>query len=197
MPKVSIIIAARDAGKYIERAIRSCLNQTFDDYEVIVVDDGSIDNTRAIANLFGDRIKLISIVRTQVGCGCPSNIGIRASKSPYIVRVDADDFVNENLLKIEFLFLEHNKHMDAVACDYFIVDEDEEILSRHSCFSEPIACGVMFRKDRFIDIGLYDESIEVGEDKELMDRFLREHEVYPIQLPLYRYYRHEGSLSCP
>ena len=195
MPKVSIIIAARNSGKYIERAIRSCLNQRFDDFEVIVVNDSSHDNTRQVASLFGDSIKLINIARKEIGCGTPSNIGIKASKSQYIVRVDSDDFVSPELLYIEYMFLEQNKWLDAVACDYYVVDENESILYRAEPETYPIACGVMFRKDRFIDIGLYDESICVGEEVELMERFLLKNNVYNIPLPLYRYYKHEGSLS--
>ena len=195
MPKVSIIIAVRNGGKYIERAIRSCLNQTFDDYEVIVVNDGSSDNTRAVAKLFGDRIKVRTIMREAGGCGVPSNVGIRAAQASFIVRVDADDYISENLLQIEYLFLSMNKDMDAVACDYNVVDVNEDVLWRCNCEEEPIACGIMFRKDRFIDVGLYDESLQVDEEKELMSRFTEKYKVHRIQLPLYRYYKHEGSLS--
>ena len=195
MPKVSIIIAVRNGGKYIERAIRSCLNQTFDDYEVIVVNDGSSDNTRAVAKLFGDRIKVRTIMRESDGCGVPSNVGIRAAQAPFIVRVDADDYISENLLQVEYLFLSMNKEMDAVACDYNVIDINEDVLWRCNCEEEPIACGIMFRKDRFIDVGLYDESLQVDEEKELMSRFTEKYKVHRIQLPLYRYYKHEGSLS--
>lgn len=195
MPKVSIIIAARDAGKYIERAIRSCLNQTFGDYEIIVIDDGSIDNIKPIVRLFGDRINVISIARATSGCGLPSNVGIRASKSPLIVRVDADDYISEYMLQVEHLFLFMNRDMDAVACDYFVVDERENVISRYNCEEEPIACGIMFRKDRLVGIGLYDESLQRDEEKELMGRFLKKYQVHRIPLPLYRYYQHEGSLS--
>jgi len=193
MPKVSIIIAARDSGKYIERAIRSCLNQRFDDFEVIVVNDSSHDDTKQIASLFD--VRLINIARKESGCGTPSNVGIRASKSQYVVRVDSDDFISPDLLYIEHLFLEQNKDMDAVACDYHVIDEDENILYRGDSQSDPIACGIMFRKDRFIDVGLYDESLQVDEEKDLMSRFIVNHYVYHIPLPLYRYYKHEGSLS--
>lgn len=195
MPKVSIIIAARKAAKYIERAIRSCLNQTFGDYEIIVVNDGSDDNIKPITKLFGDRIRVITIMREDSGCGLPSNIGIRASKSPFIVRVDADDYISEVMLQVEHLFLFLNRDMDAVACDYFIVDDNENVISRHNCEEEPIACGIMFRKDKFIDVGLYNESLPVDEEKELMGRFIEKYQVHRIPLPLYRYYRHEGSLS--
>uniref|UniRef100_A0A6M3XYH4 Putative glycosyltransferase n=1 Tax=viral metagenome TaxID=1070528 RepID=A0A6M3XYH4_9ZZZZ len=195
MPKVSIIIATRNAAKYLERAIRSCLNQNFGDYEVIVVDDGSGDNIKPIARLFGNRINVITLMRAASGCGLPSNAGIRASKSPFIVRVDADDYISEHMLYIEYLYLTLNRDMDAVACDYNVIDENENVISRHNCEEEPIACGIMFRKDRLIDVGLYDEALQRDEEKELMSRFVKKHKVYRIPLPLYRYYKHEGSLS--
>lgn len=195
MPKVSVVIAARNAAKYIERAVRSCLSQTFSDYEIIVVNDSSIDNTSSIVKLFGDRVRFISVEREGMGCGLPSNIGIRNAKSPFVVRVDADDYISENMLQIEYLFLLLNKDMDAVACDYFIIDDNENILSRENYEIAPIACGVMFRKDKLLDIGLYNESLPIWEEKELRHRFLQKYQIHRIPLPLYRYTKHEGSLT--
>lgn len=192
MPKVSIVIPIYNTGKYIEVAVRSCLNQTFDDYEIIVVNDGSTDNTAHILDVFGNRVKVINL-DTNMGRSHACNIGIRSCESPFIVRVDSDDYINENLLKVEYLFLVMNKEMDAVACDYLLVDESENVISRQNCDAKPIGCGVMFRKDRLVEIGLYDESFELAEDDDLRIRYLSKYNIHRIPLPLYRYRRHSAN----
>ena len=191
---MSIIIPALNADKYIERAVRSCLKQTFNDYDIIVINDGSTDNTGKILGVFGDRIQVITL-ETNGGRSRAINIGIRSSLSQYIVRVDADDYINEDLLKIEFMYLTMNKDMDAVACDYVFVDDDENIMSRRNCDLKPIGCGVMFRKDKIIEIGLYDENFDCSEDDDLRIRFLKKYNIHRIPLPLYRYRRHLNNIT--
>ena len=78
------------------------------------------------------------------------NIGIKSALSPYIVRVDSDDFVNKKFLEFLYYYLETNPGTDAVACDYLLLDENEVLLERKDCEKFPIACGIMFKKDYLI-----------------------------------------------
>lgn len=194
--KASIIIGTYNSGKYISRAIRSCLEQSMDrkDYEVIVVDDGSTDNTEQILKSFGNWIKVIKL-ETNMGLPCACNVGIKAALSRFVIRVDADDYVNEDLLKVEHLYLTMNNDIEAVACDYLVVDENENVLERKNAEKEPIACGILFRKDKLIDIGLYDETFHLCEDEDLRIRYLKKHNIYRIPLPLYRYRMHENNIT--
>ena len=82
--------------------------------------------------------------------------------------------------------------MDAVACDYFLVNDTEEVIERKNCLTDPIGCGVMFRKDQLVNIGLYDEDFLRHEERDLRLRFVKEHKIYRLELPLYRYRRHSG-----
>ena len=192
--KVSIIISTYNAEKYISRAIRSCMEQSMPkkDYEIIVVDDGSTDNTRYILESFGDWIRVISLGENK-GLPYASNVGIKNSLSRFVVRVDADDFIHEDLLKAEYLYLSLNNGIDAVSCDYYIVDDRENTLERRSANKSPIACGIMFRKDYLVGIGLYDEKFLLMEDEDLRIRFLRKYTIYNIPLPLYRYRMHDNN----
>ena len=197
---ISVIIAVYNDEKHIERAIRSCLNQTIphQDYEIIVVDDGSTDSTPAILSdfekwLLPDWVRVITLPENK-GVGYASNQGIRAAKGQFVVRVDSDDYVNEHLLFIERMYLINNKEMTAIACDYLIVDEDERVLGRQSPIQLPIACGVMFRKDKLIDVGLYKE-MRIGEERDLFHRFVEKYGIYRIALPLYRYYQSANSIT--
>lgn len=192
--KVSIIISTYNAEKYISRAIRSCMEQSMPkkDYEIIVVDDGSTDNTRYILESFGDWIRVIWLGENK-GLPYASNVGIKNSLSRFVVRVDADDFIHEDLLKTEYLYLSLNNDIDAVSCDYYIVDDSENTLERRSANKSPIACGIMFRKDYLVGIGLYDEKFLLMEDEDLRIRFLRKYTIYNIPLPLYRYRMHDNN----
>jgi len=191
---VSIIIAAYNSGKYLGRAIRSCLDQSMDKrlYEIIVVDDGSTDYTDHVLHSFGDLIRVIKLEK-NMGLPYACNIGIKSTMSQFFLRVDADDYIHHDLLQVEYLYLSMNNDMDAVSCDYYLVDEQENIIKRASGEGEPIACGILFRKDRFVDIGLYDESFLLSEDEDLRIRYLNKFSIYNIPLPLYRYRMHGNN----
>ena len=128
--KVSVIVANHNGEMYISRAIRSIIEQSFpkNDYEILVVDDGSTDHSHRIIESFGDWIKVIYLGEHK-GLPYACNEGIRKAISRYVVRVDADDYVHEDLLRVEYLYLSLNEHIDAVACDYYLVDEKEKIVA--------------------------------------------------------------------
>lgn len=195
-PIISVIVPAHNEEKFIGRAIRSILNQEFprDLYEVIAIDDCSKDRTRYALDLFKDEIHIIDN-ETNLGLPGSLNRGIRAAKGKYVVRLDADDFVTGDYLTILYRFLELNTYMDAVACDYYLVDDAENVLARKNCLEEPIGCGIMFRTDHLIDVGLYDPDFLMHEDRDLRIRFLERYSISRIELPLYRYRRHPGNMT--
>jgi glycosyltransferase involved in cell wall biosynthesis len=196
MTAVSVIVAAHNEERFIGRCVRSLLAQRFprDKYEIVVVDDGSSDRTSAILTSFG---KDIRVVTNQTNLGLPASINraVQTIHSKYLVRVDADDYVNESFLEVLYMFLAENPDLDAVACDYLLVDDREEVLGRRNCMDQPIACGIMFRTDQMLDIGLYDESFLLHEDRDLRVRFLEKHTIHRIPLPLYRYRRHADNIT--
>ena len=199
-PKVSVIVPVYNQEKYIGRCLRSLLHQTMlhVDYEIIVVDDGSEDRTPYALELFNDPAdSVIRVIRNESNCGLPAsiNLGLRLARSPYVVRVDSDDFVNTNFLKFLHYYLESNKYADAVACDYLLINDQERELGRCNCIDDPIACGIMFRTEQLFDIGLYDESFKCHEDRELRIRFDQKYKVHRLELPLYRYRRHESNMT--
>lgn len=196
VPTVSVIVPVFNHEKYIGRCIRSLMAQDYprEDFEIIVIDDGSTDRTPYALELFHEEITLI---RNEKNLGLPASLnrGIHASGAPFIVRVDSDDYVNAYFLRFLSMFLSNNCHMDAVACDYLTVDDREEVLMRGNCLEEPIACGIMFRAEQLIDIGLYDENFLLHEERDLRFRFLQKYAIHRIELPLYRYRRHENNIT--
>tara|TARA_Y100001970_G_C14199329_1_gene840154 strand:- start:147 stop:800 length:654 start_codon:yes stop_codon:yes gene_type:complete len=195
-PEVSVIIPIYNQEKWIGRCLRSLLSQKIkrEKFELIVVDDGSTDRSNYALDLFSDEIELITNEKNR---GLPGalNIGIRAAKANHIVRVDADDYVNENFLFLLHEFLKKNNYMDAVACDYLLVDDKENIIDRKNCSADPIGCGIMFKSSQLFEIGLYDEDFKLWEEKDLRLRFEKKYKIHRLELPLYRYRRHENNIT--
>ena len=196
LPTVSLVVAVRNQEKYIGRCIRSILNQTYPrgDYEVIVVNDASTDQTKFALELFENEIKLINN-EAQKGLPGSLNVGIRSARGRFVVRIDGDDYVHTEYVNILSMHLALNPWMDAVACDYNLVSNNDEVIERMNCEEKPIGCGIMFRIDQLVDLGLYDEQFLLHEDKDLRIRFLERHEIHRVALPLYRYRRHDENMT--
>lgn len=195
-PTISVLVAAHNQEKYIGRCIRSLLAQSYprDDFEILVVDDGSTDRTSYALGLFESEIRVLTHPHKR-GLAASLNHGIQNTTAQFVVRVDGDDYVNREFLLVLYAFLNQNPYMDAVACDYLVIDDREEVMSRESCLDRPIACGIMFRTEQLIDIGMYDESFLWREDEDLRIRFGQKFKISRIELPLYRYRRHSHNMT--
>jgi glycosyltransferase involved in cell wall biosynthesis len=193
---VSLIITAFNYDRFLERAIRSCLDQSLpkNQYEVIVIDDCSTDNTTKILENYAGEIRVFRLEK-NLGLSSARNFGIKKARGQFIVFLDADDYIQHDLLLIQRAFLTENNKLDAVSVDYYLVDERGNHIEHVDSASRPIACGIMFRKDLLFDIGLYDESFRAREDEDLRIRFLKKHSIYNIILPLYRYRMHDSNLT--
>ncbi len=193
-PVISVIVAAHNQERYISRCLRSLLAQSIarEKFEIVVINDGSTDHTPSVLEEFADEIVLITN-ESNIGLPASLNKAIRRARAPYVVRVDADDYVNNEFLHLLHGYLRENRYMDAVACDYLLVDEQEEVLARNNCLTDPIACGILFRTEQLIDIGLYDETFLLHEETDLRMRFLKKHTIHRLELPLYRYRRHANN----
>lgn len=191
--EISLIITNYNYEKFLARSIRSAINQSYNksEYEIIVIDDCSVDNSKNIIDSFSDYVRPI-FNNENIGLAASCNKAIRSAIGKYIIRIDADDFVHKDLLKIHQLFLANNKDMNATSSDYYEVDIRENIVCRKNGVTWPIACGIMYRVDQIIDLGLYDETLP-REDVDFRQRFLKQYQIYNIPIPLYRYTIHENS----
>ena len=88
-----------------------------------------------------------------------------------------------------------NHKIDSFCCDYYIVNDKEEIIETKNSLTEPIGCGVIFRMEHLINIGLYDTKMRLNEEKELMLRFLKHYKIERIPIPLYRYRKHDNNMT--
>ena len=196
MIEVTVIIPLYNAEKYIGRCLRSILSQSLvrNSYEIIVINDGSNDNSLKMLDIFESEITLINSPKNE-GLPASLNKGILKAKSKYIVRLDADDYVHEDYLKILLLAMNSNHKIDSFCCDYYIVNDNEEVIKSKNSLTEPIGCGIIFRMEHLISIGLYDDTMRLNEEKELMLRFLKHYNIERIPIPLYRYRKHDNNIT--
>jgi glycosyltransferase involved in cell wall biosynthesis len=194
--RTSLIITAYNYAAYVQRSVRSCLNQRHigNDIEVIVVDDASTDDTAKMLEPFRHDPRFQYIRHPEnMGVAAASNTGFRKASGQYVTRVDADDFVSEMFAFWLTSYLEQNHHLFGVACDYVLVDDSENKIDRKRPDEDPIACGILYRKDLLVKQGLYDENFRHCEEEELRARLGAQYLVERLGLPLYRYRMHGSN----
>ena len=195
---ISVIVCAYNHEKWISRCIRSLSNQeglTEDNYEIIFVDDASKDNTLDIIESFRfiPNLKIIKN-KKNIGLSKSLNLAIKSSVGRYIVRVDSDDYVAKYFLFMQKLFLDYNRNYHAVAVDYKKVDSNEQEIGRHNCKEDFIACGVMFRKEILVQLGMYNPKFGMREGHELINRFLQNgYQLGRLEFPVYKYRIHDTN----
>lgn len=195
--KFSIIITCFNRQKFISRCIRSALHQNGverDSYEVLVVDDKSSDKSRDIISQFDNIIKVI-YNKKNIGLSKSRNLGIKKSRGEYLLMLDSDDYISEYYLKFMGSFLDFNKSWSSVASDYTKVNTKGKFIKRCSFKKEPIACGVLYKRESLFKTGLYNKKLRYLEDVDFRQRYLKKYNVHVVELPLYRYTIHRNSLT--
>jgi glycosyltransferase involved in cell wall biosynthesis len=191
-PDVSIIITNYNYGKYLARCVRSCLAQKHTDVEIIVVDDCSTDNSLDVLSTFKDDIKIIQNEK-NLGVATAANIGIKAARSQFVIRVDADDFVSADMCYIMKHYLEANHDAFCVSCDYELVGAHENIIERKYAEKDNISCGIMYRRDLLLELGGYNPKMRHREEEELRKRLDNYYKVHHLKFPFYRYRMHNSN----
>lgn len=196
-PDISVVVTNFNYGRYIRRCLRSLLSQDLDRsrYEIIVVDDKSADDSlQAIAAFVEAGDVKVVVNKRNLGVGGSARVGVDHSRGKYLVRVDADDYVQPAFLSMLFNFLRFCPAYIGVSCDYFLTDNEERILSVESFRDNGLACGLMLRTSVLEIAGSYNKKMKVFEDKDLFHRLDRE-KIFHLPVPLYNYVKHGESLT--
>ena len=130
-PLVSVIIPLYNAEKYISETIESVINQTYENWELLVVDDCSTDNSREIVKSFKQKDSRIRLIESEINFGGPArprNIGIDNSQGEYIAFLDADDVWLKNKLEIQLNLLIENNNFDLLDANAYTIDEKSKKL---------------------------------------------------------------------
>jgi len=126
--KITVYITNYNYGRFIEQAIDSVLNQTEQDFEIIIIDDGSIDNSRAIIDSYRNNPKIKIVLQQNKGLTTSNNVALKLSQGKYIMRLDADDYLVQNALSKLSSVLDKKPNLGMVFGDYYLVDEKNHIL---------------------------------------------------------------------
>ncbi len=183
-PRVSVIIPVYNGSLFLREAIESILKQTYTDFECIIVDDGSADDSVAIVESFKNDSRVVLLQQQHGGIVRALNAGIRASKGIYIARMDADDIAEPRRLEKQVRFLEES---DACLCGTYATLINKEgaasgtlrpptthtAIVRHALLHNPfIHPTVMMRRSLLEAVGFYREKYRHVEDYELWTRIL-------------------------
>ena len=192
----SIIITNHNYGKFLDFCIKSCLNQSFDKkkYEIVIVDDNSSDNSDKILNKYSN-YKNIKIIKNKknLGVAKSSNIGIENSRGDFVVRVDSDDYISNDFLKILYLFLIKRKEKFCVSCDYTMFLKKDAFKEICSSREKPVSCGIMYRKKELLACGIYNPTFRHREEEELRQRMGSQYKIGYVDIPLYWYRMHKKN----
>ena len=193
---ISIVITNYNYGKYLPRAIRSCLSQNFADVEVLIIDDNSNDNSEKAMEpfLFLPEEKLRVIRNTEnKGVAYCSNLGLEKSAGLYYIRVDADDFIAPETCYFLRKYLQKNREAFCVSCDYWLVDDYENKIERKYAKQKNISCGIMYRRDLLLKLGGYNTDMRHREEEELRKRLGDKYKIHHLEIPFYRYRMHNTN----
>ena len=203
-PLITVYITNYNYGKFIKKAINSVLNQTFRNYELIIIDDGSKDKSTKIIKQFENRRNIKVVFQKNKGLIVSNNLALRLSKAKYIIRLDSDDWLDPHALEIMSNILERNKKISLVFPDYYEVDKNGKIIKqvrRHNfkkvkLFDQPAhgAC-TMIRRENLVDIGGYDEEFSCQDGYYLWLKFIKKYMVRNVNLPLFYYRQHQSNLT--
>ncbi len=212
IPKISVIISTYNRADLLSRAIGSVLNQTFRDFELIVVDDGSTDNTGKVVNEFQTKYKNIQYIRREHSGGAakPKNTGIKNAKGKYIAILDSDDEWLPEKLERQVNLSESSKkpNLEFIGCNSIIVEENGETLDIHRIpfykdhfrnilISDYMGSGsgMMYKRSVFDKIGLFDENLKSGQDWEMRIRILQIYNFDFVDESLFKFYIHRKSIT--
>jgi len=224
MTKISIIIPTYNYAQYICEAIESVLNQTYKDFEIIVVDDGSTDNTKEVIKPYLNKIKYI--YQQNSGPSSARNRGIKEAKGEYIAFLDADDIWLAQKLELQIKFMEKEKEVGLIFSDMILFNEKgiiknsflKEKLFFNKLSIKPLSSTekviydnvfnallqenfiptntVIVKKECFNKVGFFDETLFSVEDRDMWLRIGLFYDIGFINFPLVLTRFHETNISA-
>ena len=209
MPKISVVMPAYNAEKYIAEAIESILSQTFRDFEFIIINDGSTDKTKEIILSFGDTRIVYLENEKNLGIVETLNRGLDAARGEYIARMDADDVAMPERFEKQLAYMEKHPEVGVLGCGVYLYDGKENYGERR--FSEqPYAVAVdllfscalahptvMIRKNVLASSGVqYEAQYHGCEDYRMWTRLVPVTGIANLPEPLLRYRKHRGQITA-
>lgn len=204
-PLVTVYIPSRNYAHFLSEAVESVLRQTFEDWELLIIDDNSTDDTAQIMQRYRGPEKIRLMNASGIGLPAVCNLALSSARGKYIIRLDGDDIFDENILLVLSHFLESHPDHAMVFPDYFLMDEYGEVFSyeRHLRLKEKNhmldapangACSLV-RVEALRELGGYREDLGAQDGYDLWNKLKKTHRIANINLPLFYYRRHGKNLT--
>ncbi len=209
-PTISAIMPVYNSEIYIEGTIKSILNQTYKDFEFIIIDDGSSDNTQKIIEKLAKKDKRIIFLQNKKNSGISytRNKGIKKAKGEYIATIDADDWVYPERFEKQINFLKQNTKIGVLGSSFDVCDKNLNIQKtreykhtdaelRKTIFKYSPFCHActMFRKDGLEQAGGYNENLKVAVDYDIYFRVGRFYKFANLEESLVKVRFHGNSIT--
>ncbi|MBI5569080.1 MAG: glycosyltransferase [Desulfomonile tiedjei] len=198
-PRVTVLMSVFNDQGYLREAIESILNQTFRDFEFLIIDDGSTQPFDHILAACRDP-RIVMIRHENMGLTRSLNRGLRSAAGTYIARMDADDVSLPTRLETQIGEFDRNPRLDLVGTFFDVVDADGRLLERKSLITDSIYRlwrlqfhnnyghgSIMAKKQALLDVGGYDERLSYAQDYDLWSRLSERQNTNVIAEPLYQY----------
>lgn len=204
-PFISVIMPCYNHGKYLSEAIESVITQNYDNWELIIVDDGSTDNSSEVAKHYVEKDNRISyIYQRNAGPSAARNRGVKKSRGKYLHFLDGDDKISSKYLSTSVAYMENHKECKVFysRCKFFGEREMEFHLNyidyKHLLCQNSIVMACVIRREDFELIGGFDENMRGYEDWELFIRLLYHNDIiykHPEVLFFYRIHNNPNSVN--
>jgi glycosyltransferase involved in cell wall biosynthesis len=210
-PRVTILMPVFNRERFVNEAIESVVTQDFADFELLIVDDGSTDQTPDILEAWEKRERRIVVIRSEKNQGIPAalNLGLAHARAGYVARLDSDDLMLPGRLAAQAAILDSRPEVVLVSCAYEVVDaegrylgtwlgdEPHEVVTYLLCFFNIVGGGgqVMFRLAEVLAEGGYNCDFPSSEDYDLWVRLLQRGRILTLPLVGMRKRQHDNDSS--
>lgn len=203
-PTISVIMSVYNGKEYLRESIESILNQTFTDFEFIIIDDGSTDNSLKIIQKFNDtRIRIIEN-KNNIGLTKSLNKALQQATGKYIARQDADDISLPNRFKEQVNYLNNHPEIVLLGTNIYLIDENSKIIGKRITSEKPninklkkknqfTHGSVMYKNEIISQLGGYNELFKYSQDYELWLRITKYHNVRNLTQLLYKSRLHDAN----
>ena len=200
-PKVSIVLPAYNGAKYIRESINSCLNQTYKNIELIIVDDDSTDGTQEIIKSYFD--KRIKYIRNETNLGLANSLnrGFSYAKGDYLTWTSYDNLYLRNAIEMMAEELEKYKNVDFIYANFYRIDEKGNIIAKTKVKSikeldtdNCVGGCFLYKKKIYEELGGYDSSFYLAEDYEYWLRVRKKFRMKRLNKYLYYHRSHQECL---
>ncbi len=204
-PKITVYIPSHNYGRYLSESIESVLKQTMNDWELLLINDNSSDNTQDVMQHYASHPQIKLFNTNGIGLPGVCNLAVNNAKGKYIIRLDGDDIFEENILLILSHYLDIHPEVALVFPDYYLFDENGDIYAHeqrkkiyeanHLVDMPPNGACTMVRVETIQNVNGYREDLGMQDGFDLWTKISSTNKCANVNLPLFYYRRHGTNLT--